>query len=418
MSLGLIGLIAAALGWVTTSYLTRSMLEREKTLTVDYIERIVRGRISPAELQAAHQLRAESPALQRVGEEFTLLPEVVRVKIYDPQGTIIWSDVAALIGKNFHDDHALHESLQGRVVVELEQITSTPEHQFEHPHYSELTSIYVPIRVDTGAVLAVFELYKHPLFLYQLIRQGRFVLWMAALAGGGLLFLGQSGVVFSARRTIDRQYNDLQQHATALEHMNARLQATQTQLVEAERFAAIGEVTAAMAHGIRNPLSNIRLVTQEVLEGLEPHHPFQEPLTDIITQVDLLETRLRSFLSTAMMVDLSLTPLRLAVPIKMALEGLEQSFVKGGVQVAVETAEHHLVTHGDAVKLAEAMQVMLTNSLEAGAQTITIVEQQGEDNAAGPGVQLYIIDDGAGLPPDAADRLFQPFFTTKILCTC
>ena len=66
-----------------------------------------------------------SPALQRVGEEFTLLPEVARVKIYDPQGTIIWSDVAELIGKNFHGDDALHESLQGRVVVELEQMTST-----------------------------------------------------------------------------------------------------------------------------------------------------------------------------------------------------------------------------------------------------------------------------------------------------
>ncbi len=191
---------------------------------------------------------------------------------------------------------------------------------------------------------------------------------MAVLAGGGLLFLGQSGVVFSARRTIDRQYNDLQRHASALEHMNARLQATQSQLVEAERFAAIGEVTAAMAHGIRNPLSNIRLVTQEVLEGLESHHPFQEPLTDIITQVDLLET---------------------------------------------ETAEPHPIVHGDAVKLAEVLQVILTNSLEAGAHTITIVEQQGEDDAAGPGVQLHIIDDGAGLPPNAADRLFQPFFTTK-----
>src|SRR4029434_3681005 len=136
MSLGSIGFIAAALGWVTTSYLTHSMLEREKAFTVNYIERIVRSRISPAELRAAHQVRAESPALQRVGEEFSLLPEVVRIKVYDPQGTIIWSDVAELIGKNFPDDHAVHESLQGRVIVELEQMTSTPEHQFEHPHYS------------------------------------------------------------------------------------------------------------------------------------------------------------------------------------------------------------------------------------------------------------------------------------------
>jgi two-component system sporulation sensor kinase A len=97
----------------------------------------------------------------------------------------------------------------------------------------------------------------------------------------------------------------------------------------------------------------------------------------------------------------------------MALESMEQGFVKRGVQVAIETAEHHTVIHGDTVKLAEVLQVILTNSLEAGAHTITIVEQQGQDDAVAPGVQLHIIDDGAGLPPDAADRLFQPFFTTK-----
>jgi len=329
MSLGLIGLIAAALGWVTTSYLPRSMLEREKTLTVDYIARVVRARISPAQLRAAQQLRGESAALQRLTEEFILLPEVVRVKIYDPQGTIIWSDVAELIGKNFHDDHAVRESLQGRVVVELEQMTSTLEHQFEHPHYSELTSIYVPIRDDdTGELLAVFEIYKYPLFLYRLIRQGRFVLWIVVLAGGGLLFLGQFGLVVGAGRMINRQYSDMQRHTDTLEHINARLQDMQTQLVEAERFAALGEVTAAVAHGIRNPLGNIRLVTQEILEELEPHHPFREPLAEIITQVDFLEARLRSFLNTARPFDLSLTPLRLTALIDTVLEGMGQHFVE------------------------------------------------------------------------------------------
>jgi hypothetical protein len=57
MTLGLIGLIAVALGWVTTAHLTHSMLEREKTLTVDYIARVVREHISPAQLQAAQQSR-------------------------------------------------------------------------------------------------------------------------------------------------------------------------------------------------------------------------------------------------------------------------------------------------------------------------------------------------------------------------
>jgi signal transduction histidine kinase len=414
MTMGLIGLIAAALGWVTTAHLTHSMLEREKTLTVDYIARVVREHISPAQLRAAQQSRGESAALQRVAAGLTLLPEVVRVKIYNPQGTIIWSDVAELIGKNFHDDHGVRESLQGRVVVELEQMTSKPEHQFEHPHYRELTSIYVPIRADdTGELLAVFEIYKNPVFLHRLIRKGRFVLWTVVLAGGGLLFLGQSGLVASAGRTINRQYSDLQRHAKTLEDINARLQDTQAQLVEAERFAAIGEVTAAVAHGIRNPLGNIRLVTQESLEGLAPHHPCREPLTDIITQVDFLEARLRSFLSTVKPFDLSLTPFQFSALIDMVLEGMRQHFDERGVQVIVDLAGAPTLVQGDLIKLAEVLQVLLTNSLEAGAHTITIVGHQGAEDVVGHSVQLHIIDDGAGLSPSAAERLFHPFFTTK-----
>jgi two-component system sensor histidine kinase HydH len=42
-----------------------------------------------------------------------------------------------------------------------------------------------------------------------------------------------------------------------------------------------------------------------------------------------------------------------------------------------------------------------------------MVGHRGADDAGGPGVQLHIIDDGAGLSPNAADRLFEPFFTTK-----
>jgi C4-dicarboxylate-specific signal transduction histidine kinase len=259
----------------------------------------------------------------------------------------------------------------------------------------------------------VFEIYKHPLFLQRLIRKGRFVLWTVVLAGGGLLFLGQSGLVLSAGKTINRQYSDLQGHAKTLEDINTRLQDTQAQLVEAERLAAIGEVTAAVAHGIRNPLGNIRLVTQASLEELEPHHPCWEPLTDIITQVDFLEARLRSFLSTTKPFDLSLTPLQLSALIDMALEGMGQHFGARGVQVTIELAQDHAMVQGDMIKLAEVLQVLLTNSLEAGAHTITIVGHHEADDAAGPGVQLHIIDDGAGLPRGAAECLFHPFFTTK-----
>jgi signal transduction histidine kinase len=413
-SLGLIALIVITLGWVTATSLTQSMLEREKTLTVSYIERVVSGRIPAADLRAAHQLRLESTALRHVAEELTFLPEVVRLKIYDPRGTIIWSDVVDLVGKNFQHDQAVRTSLHGQIVVELEQITSTPEHQFEHPHYRELMSMYVPIRdAATGELLAVFEVYKYPLGLYRLLRQGRFNLWTVAIVGGIVLFLGQFGLVVGAARTINRQYRDVAQHATALEHTNTRLRETQQQLVQAERFAALGEVTAAVAHGIRNPLGNIRLVAQEMREGLGAHDPLRAPLADIMAQVDLLEARMRAFLSTARPFDLILTSTQLDALIDTTVEGMRQQLVEHRVRVDIDTAGEALLVQCDQVKMAEALQILLRNSLEAGAQTITIRTCPLADDRGRRGVQLCLIDNGKGLPAGATERLFQPFYTTK-----
>jgi signal transduction histidine kinase/cell division protein FtsL len=418
ISLGLIGLLAIALGWVTTSYLTRIMLAREKTITADYVQRVVMERISPAELRAASSSRVDRVPVREVAEELGLLPEVVRIKVFDHEGTVIWSDAHELIGKNFRHTLGLQGSLQGEVVVTLEPITPTPEHRFEYGTYKELTSIYVPIRdVITGETLAVFEVYKLPVLLKTTISRSRTVLWIVVLAGGVLLFLGQFILVSGAARTINTQYNELLQRARELQHMNTRLQDTQSQLVEAERFAAIGEVTAAVAHGIRNPLGNIRLVTQEMQEGLDRRHPLREPLGEIIEQVDVLEARLRSFLSTVKPFELSLSFTPLAVLVEHALEGIRQGVQEQGVAVSIELEKEQMCIHCDAVKIEEALQELLVNGVEAGASKIWITAQQVPDDMSNLWVRMVIEDNGVGMSPDAARKIFQPFFTTKAFGT-
>lgn len=413
----LIGLVALVVSWLTGSFLTKNMIEREKTFTVDYIQRAIRG-ITTTELRAAWKLRLESRPLRTVAEDLRLLPEVVRIKIYDPRGVVIWSDVAELVGTDFHEDDSVREALKGQVRVELEQIEPTPEHKFEHPHFRELMSIYVPYRDEsTQELLAVFEIYKYPQFLYRLIVNGRSILWAVVLLGGGVLCLGQFGLVTAASRTIDRQYSELRADADRLEQVNRELKAAQAQLVQSERYAALGKVTTAVAHGIRNPLGNIRLVAQETREGLDPKSPLREPLNEVITQVDLLEERLRHFLTTAKPTDLTLTKIHLLDVVRAAIDGMRARFAEKAIAVEIQPFDGDCSVQGDQVKLEEAVRILLSNSVEAGAKKITLGQCRIVESNGNQGIEFHMIDDGTGLSPSALTHLFEPFYTTKPLGT-
>lgn len=418
ISLALIAVVAMIVGWLAGRLLTAHMLEREQTLTVNYMQRVASQRIAPEELRAAWQLRSESKALGAVAEGFMLLPEVVRIKVYDPKGVVIWSDAPGLVGKDFSNDQSVRDGLSGKLVAEMEQIGASPEHEFEHPHFRELMSLYAPVRDPrTGELLALFEIYKYPQLLYELIRQGRRVLWAVVLLGGGILSFGQFGLVLAASRTINRQYADLRERADRLELINRQLKDTQAQLVDSERFAALGEVTAAVAHGIRNPLGNIRIVTQETREGLDPQSPLREPLTDVITQVDLLEERLRNFLSTAKPADLTLAPVHLLTVVQTAISGMRARFADKNIAVEIKPFDGDCSVQGDQVKLEEVVRILLSNSVEAGAQKITVGGCKIIELANGRGIEFHIFDDGAGLSAETSARLFEPFFTTKSLGT-
>jgi two-component system, NtrC family, sensor histidine kinase HydH len=418
MSFGLIALMDVVLGWTISSYLTKSMLKRETTITADDVERVVREHVAPERLRVASFSWADSDAVHQVAGKLILLPEVMRIKVFDHEGTVIWSDANGLIGMNFRDEPGLRESLQGKVTVDLEPISSTPEHRFEYSQCSELTSMYVPIRDETsGDTLAVCQIYKLPVLLKTTISQGHLVLWAIVLVCCLPMFLVQFGLISGTAWTINTQHSALRHYANELERINGRLPDTQAQLVEAERLAAIGEVTAAVAHGIRNPLGNIRLVSQEMLEGLERVHPLREPLGEILGQVDLLEARLQLFLNTTKPFDLSLTHTQVAVLIDNALEGIRQRLVEQDVTVTVNLEIGQTALCCDTVKIEEALQELLVNGVEAGTQTIRIVGQQVTDDTQRAWIRLTIDDDGVGLAPDVMRKAFQPFFTSKALGT-
>lgn len=117
------------------------------------------------------------------------LPEVVRVKIWNREGTVIWSDEPQLIGRSFPGNRELDVSLAGKVAVEIKELTK-PEHEYEQERFGTLAEIYVPIlSKQSGEVLGVVEVYKRPVRLFATFRWGLIIIWSISLAGGLALYL-------------------------------------------------------------------------------------------------------------------------------------------------------------------------------------------------------------------------------------
>ena len=122
------------------------------------------------------------------------------------------------------------------------------ENLFDQTPTGSAIEIYVPIYSASKELLGVFEVYKWPDVLFRDIRQARLMVLLATLGGGVLLYISLFAIVRQAARKIDEQQENLLK--------------MQTELVASQRMAAVGEMAAAVAHGIGNPLSSIRAAAQ------------------------------------------------------------------------------------------------------------------------------------------------------------
>ena len=113
----------------------------------------------------------------------------------------------------------------------------------------DVIEVYVPIFAEDGRnLLGVFETFKRADAIHRDVRDARLVVLAGAFGGGLLLYLSLFVIVRQAARKLDEQQHNLLK--------------MQSELIASQRMAAVGEMAAAVAHGIGNPLSSIRAAAQ------------------------------------------------------------------------------------------------------------------------------------------------------------
>lgn len=417
LSVVTIGLITGIQVTVQWALLRNDLLEWERTVSADAIRTEAHGRLRPEDF-----IRWQSPEAQARFEDVfrhaLLQLEILRVKVYDSQMRIIWSDEPRLVGSRFTENKNLAQALRGETIAHLERAAKA-ENLYER-QFKESVELYVPISFargstpGTAAVAGVVEVYKNPSRALANLEHDRRAIVSSSLAGALVLYAVLFGIVHRASRQIEAQRENLESQAGALTAANAELRAMQDQLRASERLAAIGEVSAAVAHGIRNPLASIRAAAQLVRDAPGDSVVAEKYLAAITTEVDRLGRWLRALLDSVRPFELRVAPVDPNALIDDVLAVLRERIARAGIKLDLELAANAPALQADEVQLQQALLAVIENAVEVLPRGGTVaVRSERWENPTGPGVRLTIRDTGEGIPADRLARIFDPFYTTK-----
>jgi PAS domain S-box-containing protein len=175
-----------------------------------------------------------------------------------------------------------------------------------------------------------------------------------------------------------------------------------------DSLARLGELTAGIAHEFRNGLATIhgysRLLDLERLPA-----DFKPYVRGIREETEELGQVVTNFLNFAKPAELALAPVDVGVLAEKAAEEIRPEATARGGEVVVKG--QFGVVEGDEVLLRQAFSNLCRNALEACAGSPRIVVEGGNDGLGT--LRVSVTDNGPGVDPALADRIFRPFFTTK-----
>jgi signal transduction histidine kinase len=199
----------------------------------------------------------------------------------------------------------------------------------------------------------------------------------------------------------------------ALEAAIRELEATQAQLLHANKLAAMGEVYAGLAHEVNNPLGVMLARTQLLRASAEERGLDPEAAKDLEV-IERNGTRIaeivRGLLAFSRRSELVLRRASLRDVVREVVTLVEKPFARDGVRLEIHLAADLPAILASPEHLQQVFLNLFTNARDAmpGGGVIRV-----RTGAREGGVAAEVEDSGPGLAPEVRQRLFEPFFTTK-----
>jgi PAS domain S-box-containing protein len=182
------------------------------------------------------------------------------------------------------------------------------------------------------------------------------------------------------------------------------------QLQVSERLAALGRVTAGVAHEVKNPLNSMRLWL-EILKANMPVDPEpQQAVKMLDSEIDRLDRAVKTFLNFTQPVELNLQETDARDLLDEVLDAARPSITRAGLMLSAERPSDPLFIAVDRQLIHQAILNLLLNACEfTGPDGIITASLRRTGNLAA----IEIHDSGKGIPPEDQKKIFQLFFTTR-----
>jgi two-component system, NtrC family, sensor histidine kinase HydH len=394
LSLACIGFACILSSFVLSRFLSESMLRRDGAVMLELVQSVADIESQKA-LAAGRKADIHDEGMRELFDHLAGVPDVLRTNIYGPDQKVIWSSERNLIGQRFDDNTELQKALKGEMEIET-GVTGRSEHpKHEHMFLSNkpvvFVETYLPIRdPKRNQVIGVAELYRIPNALTATIQRGQVLIWATGILSALILYLALYWIVRRAEATIREQ---------------------QSRLIESETLAAVGDMGAAVAHGIRNPLASIR-TSAELMSFARVPPEVLDSSRDIMAQVDRLEHWLRDLLSYAQPDPDVMSGVLLRPILERVCDQFGAECKRSKIEMVRSLAADLPVVYGNEAAFEQVFGNIVANAIEAMPQGGKIAVS-AESITSKREVHVLIRDTGSGFSEESRRTMFTAFQTSK-----
>jgi two-component system sensor histidine kinase AtoS len=231
------------------------------------------------------------------------------------------------------------------------------------------------------------------------------ILFYLLLATTVLLFL--LALIFFIPKVIkkrEKEDRDLKTEAflDAFQSLGNEIKSLKEQLIIKERFAVLGEISAGIAHELRNPMAVIAGYAKLLIKSInEDDTQKREIITGILKEIDEMNSVMEDLLKFSRLEPIKKRDTNLTELISDLLKTFEEP------DRIIFSAKEPIFIKADEVLLKKALRNLIKNGLEAGQKVWIDIKEQDK------GMNIVIKDNGKGISEEDLRKIFMPFFTTK-----
>lgn len=215
---------------------------------------------------------------------------------------------------------------------------------------------------------------------------------------------------------LERAHQIMQEDAAELERKvearTAELRAMQAHLVQSEKMAAIGKLSAGVAHEISNPLTGILTNSSLMLEALPDEHPWRDDVQTIVNETLRCRKIVKGLLDFSRQTKPQRTPLAMNEIVEDVLALVRNQTLFKAITIEYDFDAQLPAIHADADQMRQVVLNIVLNAAEAMVEGGAL-RLSSRTAAGGRAIELRFADNGPGIPDPVKAKIFEPFFTTK-----